>query len=296
MDGLNGQGLIYVDLSGPRWDWDLNRIMDLKISDDVVALLIKDMQRLPEELQVGLRVASCIGSCLQDPIIDILSTDLNQNFRETFTRLAQGGYMDNIQDGKKFCFSHDKVQQAAYQMMSEQKRKENHMRFGLAICANSMAGGEEKDGLFFTAVNQMNKGGPEVLPDLSQRTTIAMLNLKAGRHAILFSDFHNALKLFKHGIQFLDQANHWEKQYTLSLDLYDAISEVACITNDRASVQMYTEELVAHATNFDDKLNCMFVSPLQAFLLLVVWLTYFLLTFQSSSYRLVCGHKITAAC
>ena len=57
-------------------------------------------------------------------------------------------------------------------------------------------------------------------------------------------------------LQFLDKDNHWNTQYDLALELYDAISEAACVINDRESVSYYTERVISNARCYDDKLNC----------------------------------------
>ena len=62
------------------------------------------------------------------------------------------------------------------------------------------------------------------LSDSSKRSKIASLNLKAGKQAILFSDFNAALKLFQSGASFLP-VDSWVTHYQLSVDLYDAAAE-----------------------------------------------------------------------
>merc|ERR1712085_21607 len=87
IESLKDQGHLYVNLHQRRWDCDLNKIMDLKISDDVVALLIKEMQRLPADLQTSLQVASCMGSCVKYSVLDILSTDLDLDLQIVLQQL-----------------------------------------------------------------------------------------------------------------------------------------------------------------------------------------------------------------
>ena len=117
---------------------------------------------------------------------------------------------------------------------------------------------------------------------------MASLNLKAGKRAVAFSDFNAALKLFEHGLSFLT-SDSWSTHYLLTVDLFDAAAEAgrwlpslletlfigqehapshklflifvtACITNDRKAVTLHSNEVVRHATCFDDKLNCEWTS------------------------------------
>ena len=109
---LTGQGYIYVDLSQPRWVWDLKKITDQEISESVLGLLINDMKRLPADLQLGLNVASCLGSCVQKNVLDILSGDVGLDLPCFLQQVSKKGFMNIEDDGDTFSFVHDKIQQA----------------------------------------------------------------------------------------------------------------------------------------------------------------------------------------
>jgi len=251
---LKDKGFIYFNLSQPRWDFDLEEIMELEISDDVLSLLIEDLQGLPGDLLLGLKVASCLGSCAKCAILDILSSDFRTDLQGILQQVSKKGFMKNV-GGTMFRFEHDKIQQASYELfMSDQQRSECHMRIGLAICAHTMNTNADNEELFFSSVNQMNKGGVGVVHDPIQKNIIAALNLRAGMRAIMF-DTNGAKQLFEHGISFLC-SDHWDSEYNLSINLYDAVVESACVLNDRAAVTFYTEELISHARCYDDKLIC----------------------------------------
>jgi len=157
-----------------------------------------------------------------------------------------------------FRFAHDKIQEAAYELMPELQRRENHMRFGLALCTQSLIDIAEDEELFFAAVNQINQGGPTAVHEPSQRNIIAQLNLKAGRRSIELSDYNSAFKLLQHGISFFGD-DHWLLSYQLSLDLYDAVVEVSLILNKLSAVTFYSNEVISCARCFDDKLHCKYI-------------------------------------
>ncbi|KAL7538397.1 hypothetical protein ACHAWF_010802, partial [Thalassiosira exigua] len=255
---LNDQGYINFSVTSLRWTWDMEKIMDLELSDDVLAMMMKEMQSLPADQQLGLKVASCFGSFTKYSIFDILSQDLGVNLKDLLDQVAKKGFMVKV-DETCTRFSHDKIQQAAYEMMSMQERLENHIWFGLAICSRTL--GWENDELLFAAINQINRGarlGADCLPNSKQKVMVAELNLKAGKRSIELSDFSTALKLFEHGISFLDQEERWTAQYKLSLDLFDAAAEVACNLNDPGAVKKLSQEVGAHAKCDNDNLNCLY--------------------------------------
>ena len=180
LNSLRNQNLISVNLANPCWAWDLEKISDLELSETVIKLFIEEMQKLDDQLRFGLTLAACLGSKLNRDILDILSKDLDVDLQDILTRVSEEGYLERL--GDSFCFSHDKIEEAAYHMMSEDQKCKNHLRFGLAICAVYLDSGEEDDVMFFTAIQQMNKGKTE-LRDPNQRSMVASLNLKASRRA-----------------------------------------------------------------------------------------------------------------
>jgi len=112
LGSLDRRGYIYVDLSLSRWAWDMDKIEQEPISSSVIALLTKEMKGLPSSLQLGLGVASCLGSSIQKEVLDILSKDLNVDLVDILKDVSQKGFMDNMNDGTTFRFTHDKIQEA----------------------------------------------------------------------------------------------------------------------------------------------------------------------------------------
>ena len=109
---LKGQGYIFVNLSQPRWAWDLKRITDQEISESVLALLMKEMKELPPDLELGLKVASCLGSRVKMNVLDILSEDVGVDLLAILQQVTERGLMKRIANDDAFCFVHDKIQQA----------------------------------------------------------------------------------------------------------------------------------------------------------------------------------------
>jgi len=112
LGSLDRRGYIYVDLSLSRWAWDMDKIEQEPISSSVIALLTKEMKGLSTSLQLGLGVASCLGSSIQKEVLDILSKDLNVDLVDILKEVSQKGFMDNMNDGATFRFTHDKIQEA----------------------------------------------------------------------------------------------------------------------------------------------------------------------------------------
>mmetsp|Transcript_19719 Transcript_19719/g.40861 ORF Transcript_19719/g.40861 Transcript_19719/m.40861 type:complete len:1511 (+) Transcript_19719:258-4790(+) len=252
MEVLCKEGYFHFSLIERKWKWDLDEILDLRLDDNVVALLTRQMSKLPEDLLIGLKAASCIGYCIPQTVVDILSKHLEMDLFGVLTSLVQRSYLAGV-GSALYRFTHDRIYQAAYELMSEKQRREDHMKFGLAICSYVLDNCENNYDMMFVGVNQINRGGPEVLADSCRRVMISQLNLNAGKRALLLTDFSSALSFFGHGIMFLNPG-HWDAHYQLSLDLFTSAAESACATSDAALVKSYSETILAHSRSLDDRL------------------------------------------
>lgn len=114
---LQDQHLIEFNLGLARWTWDLNTIMDSKISEDVVLLLLNQMQQLPADQVFALKVMSCLGSSVKCTILDVLSSDMSMNLQEILQQVSQRGFLDSV-NCEMFRFAHDKIQQVCSTLFS----------------------------------------------------------------------------------------------------------------------------------------------------------------------------------
>ena len=128
------------------------------------------------------------------------------------------------------------------------------MQYGMTLCSHALNNCPDNNELFFTAITQINHGGPSVISDPKKRL-VAQLNLKAGKLSIELSDYAVALSLFEHGISYLE-GDHWTSEYELTLNLFDLAAKAACVLNKNVAVTTYTEQVVAHSKSFDDSLDC----------------------------------------
>ena len=82
------------------------------ISSSVLALLMKEMQQLHPNLQLGLGVASCLGSHIGKDVLSILSRGLGVDLIGILELICQMGFMYKENNGVMFRFAHDKIQEA----------------------------------------------------------------------------------------------------------------------------------------------------------------------------------------
>ena len=252
IESLHNQGLIVLRLNPPRWAWDLERVSNVELPVSVVALLIDEMRTLSTELIEGLRVMSCLGSSAKKDL-DIISSRMDFNFCAALDDLVKKGYLEEV-TGVGVRFSHDKVQQSAYETMAIVEQRKLHTRLGLILDDHVL----HDDTLLFSAATQINLGGVDTSLDRRKRVAIAALNQKAGHQAKDISAFDSALRYFLNGILWMPAEEPWSTDYATSLALHVSAVETACLLDNIDVVTKLTGQVVAHVANDEDKITCKF--------------------------------------
>eukprot|EP00984_Skeletonema_dohrnii_P028978 scaffold19263_cov118-Skeletonema_dohrnii-CCMP3373.AAC.1 len=256
MLSLNKKNLLFPSLSRRRWEWDNEKIMSQKLPDDVAVFFTQSIADLPSNVRICLFHISCFGASVEIAFVKTLER-----------ALEMGGLCDNLdiavdeglleKKGGQLRFSHDRIQEVAYNTLPADERCLFHNVCGMALASFSTS--ESDDNILLAAVNQINLGGPAAIQDTSQSFTIATVNLRAGQKAMEMSDFGAAYSYFSHGISFL-QEGHWQEHYDLSLRLFELAAKIALAIGDLVSSMLHAEEVMKEARSFEDALNVMYFS------------------------------------
>eukprot|EP00985_Skeletonema_marinoi_P006146 scaffold2669_cov115-Skeletonema_marinoi.AAC.1 len=216
-----------------------------------MAMFLNDsIRELPDSVQSSLCILSCFGASANVSFIETLERALQKNIRDDLDVAVMKGLLDII--GNQYRFSHDRIQEATYNLMEDGVRRLFHFTYGLSLASLSIE--EGCDGSLFIAVNQLNLGGPATVQDPSQSFTVAGMNLRAGKKAMEMSDFKTALSYLNHGISFL-RDRHWENHYDLSLELFEVAAKCALSNGDHNRVSLLFEQVSEVAHSFEDKLE-----------------------------------------
>jgi len=248
LTSLSKDGLLRPSLRRRRWEWDKKRILCQKLPDDVAEFLMHTIISLPYDVKSVLRILSCFGASVDSSFVKKLEGALDRALLDGIDTAVAEGLLDKIDD--HYRFSHDRIQEAAYNMMNSLDRCKFHFSYGLALAPLEA----EDDDYVFTAVTQLNLAGPEAVEEKGQNAIIANLNLRAGKKAMDMSHFEVAYSYFDHGITFL-RKKHWEEQYTLSLELFNLAAKCAFANGDVISLKLLSQQVMKKASSFEDTLN-----------------------------------------
>ncbi|TAF64185.1 MAG: GAF domain-containing protein [Cytophagales bacterium] len=258
---LYEEGLLQFDFEKKNWLWDIDKINNLNITDNVVELMTQKVQRLPEDTQKALKLAACIGNRFNLPTLSMIEKEehiiegtlseideLSQNARKNLENALMEGYVIplNLID---FKFAHDRIQQAVYSMMSDDNKKVVHLKIGKLLLQNIPS--EKQDLYIFDIVNQWNLG-VELVINETERKILAELNLKAGKKAKASSAYNPAFNYLQTALHLLP-ADIWQTDYIFALEVYSEAAHTAFLKGDFIAMEHYIEVSLANALTVIDK-------------------------------------------
>ncbi|MBV8910233.1 MAG: serine/threonine-protein kinase PknK, partial [Gammaproteobacteria bacterium] len=238
---LADDGLIGFEPATQRWAWDPPRIAARSFTDNVVALMIEKIARLPAPVRAAMQAMACIGSTVH---VDVLAAALDLSVSDVHAALrdAVDAGLVTLQ-GAAYSSLHDRIQEASYALIAEDERPNAHLRFGRRLLASTPPEGLDEN--VFEIVNQLNRG-VELVSDRDELDRIAELNAKAGRRAKAATANVTALALLRTGAAVLGDAG-WHRHRGLAFTLAFEQAECEFLMGDLEQAEARLSALVARA-------------------------------------------------
>lgn len=201
---LHAQGAIWSDPGSGQWQWQLDRASWEEASHDVVQFMLENLRRLPGETQNVLQLAACIGNTFT---LQTLATIYQHSVAETAEALLpalkhytvlplHNDYRlakhpdEQLSLNPHYRFQHDRVQQAAYNLIEKEELPRVHLSVGRLMLRHS--DGQVANDQLIDIVNHLNQGQALISSD-GERRQLAELNLRAGGRAREASAYEQAL-------------------------------------------------------------------------------------------------------
>jgi predicted ATPase len=251
---LEHDGLLHIDLGRKRWVWDQDKIESMRLPENVAICFAQRVNWLSPAVRAVIHLLSMFGHSTRLDTLQCIGASLNMNVIPLLQQAENEGLVNNV--GGRVYFSHDRIKRAAYEMISEQNRLANHLVFGQ--CLIELADQTNDDDVMFLAANQINIAGSRAT-NTDKHVAFAEYNMRAGKRAMRMSQFSYAYSLFNHGLSFLDQTNHWNDHYDLSLELYELSCRCALVVGDVLGLQALSDQVMTHARNSDDTIKTQIV-------------------------------------
>jgi PAS domain S-box-containing protein len=245
------------------WNWDINRVKQVEMTDNVVELMSGKIMLLQERTRNVLKMAAAIGNQFDLKLLSLVNgktpvetvDDLWEAIHEglilSVTYIYK--YFDNSGENPEvsYRFLHDRVQQAAYSLISDENRQILHLNIGRILLNNLSE--PDQDERLFDIINHLNACA-SLISDRTERRQCAELNLIAGKRAKASGAFEPAFKYLSSGVSFLEK-RAWQLEYKLAYSLYVESAEAACLDGDFTEMEQYSTIVLENAFSLLDKVR-----------------------------------------
>ena len=239
-----------------KWEFDLDAISNAGYSENIVDIVANRLKELSLETQEVLKVASCIGDRFE---LSILCKVLQKAPKDTVKLLQEAGREGTILPMNEtyktaetldtenisvlqsvvFKFIHDRVQQAANSLLSEEEKMSNHLRIG-----KSLMEGMEKEKIqenIFEIVNHLNYG-LDSLESLEEKSQLLELNYRAGQRAVESFSYESAVKYFENSISLIQGNTPQEIRFQCKYEHYNSMYKSGRVDEVRDNLDSVFDE------------------------------------------------------
>jgi histidine kinase len=289
LHSLHEDHLLTLDMNSGRWLWDIAKIRDASITDNIVDLMTLRIRRLPDTCKDILKLAACMGSKFDLKMLSTVSqtpyhvtadniwpalsegliVPISANYQaahelgpnatsqthsdEALRAILTEELREEIDAGNfnaHYRFLHDRVQQAAYLLIPEQERQAAHLRIGRLLLAGCATEDQRTEVLF--EMTQHFNIGLALITDEDEWLTLAKLNLEAGRRAKAAAAHQAAVEHFTIALELVG-SDAWERHYDILFELHTSLAECHYLIGNFAESDRLTMEAVLRGKSKLDK-------------------------------------------
>jgi predicted ATPase/signal transduction histidine kinase len=255
--------LISFDREKGVFRYDVDGIRAAAITENVAEFLASKLGRFAVQTRIALCVAAAIGNRFDLRTVAVVSRCTEGEAAERLEPASSDGLvvpaseLESLDPSalesplvyRHFAFLHDRVQQAAYEMIAPENRPALHLAIGRAILAQGEP--EHVEQRLFDIVNHLNQGAA-LIRDPEERLRLAEFNLRAGIKARNSTAYSIAVHCYRNAIALL-AANAWTDNYALVFEAHVRLAEALCLIADYAAAFRLIDETLLHAASVTDR-------------------------------------------
>ncbi len=259
MKSLHESNYVIFDTNAEKWKWDRHAIRSMGITDNVADLLEERLLSLDTDMKNVLTVAACVGGRFMPSELAMI---LGQSEEEVLQRLNDAVQLQFLEHNiGMYAFAHDRVQQAAYDLLSEETRHTIHLKIGRVLLKSAKK--ISSDELIFRVADHLNTG-VKAVTDQQEKNEIAQRNLEAAIQARKKSAWDAMHRYAEMGVSLLPPAC-WDKTYHLSLHLYENLVEAEYLHFHHENVVHVSDIVLKNARTVIEKIKVYEIRMLSSF-------------------------------
>jgi len=191
---LAEDGLVTFDSAHHGWRWALEPIRAKGYTENVVDLMVGKLSRLPLTTQEALKSLACLGNTADTSTLAMIHGTSEEQLH---SHLWEALHLEMIvRSDDSYRFVHDRVQEAAYCLVSEGQRAPEHLRIGRLLARQVTP--DKREESVFEIVGHFNRAAALIVSQ-EERNEVAALNLAAGKRAKKAAAYNSALKYLTAG-------------------------------------------------------------------------------------------------
>jgi len=247
LNRLHDQKTCWFDLDQGNWRWDIAKVAQHKITDNVVAQVIASISDLPPVNQQVVQYAACLGNTIDVTLLSQLLNKDPHTVESILTDLVTAHFFDH--HDTHYVFTHEAIREVIYMTIPASEKETVHYRIALLLPENESASTKE------SLVNRLRHYnlGQNHIPQ-GERFLIATLNLQAGLDARQKGDFTGAYGYFTNGLRLVEAAD-WEIHYETMLHLHHEATETGLITGAVEEADQWLQESLRKARTLTDRIK-----------------------------------------
>ena len=247
LTALADEGLLWFDRGQAAWSWDLSRILAKGFTENVAGLMAAKLTRLSDDTRSTLGLFACLGNVASFATLALVRGGSEEQVHAELWEAVLAGLVFRV-DGA-YRFLHDRVQEAAYELIAEPDRPPTHLRIGRILAAHARP--EDLGDEVFNIVNHLNRAA-DLVREPEERERLVTLNLIAGRRAKGSTAYASARNYLAQAIALL-APDAWQQRYEETFDLFLLLSECEYLAGNFAVADTLFETILDRALSDVDK-------------------------------------------
>ncbi|CAD6533894.1 Adaptive-response sensory-kinase SasA [Paraburkholderia hiiakae] len=247
LKALTEEQLLAFDRGAAKWIWDLPRICNKGITENVVDLVAEKLSHQSAATQNALKQLACLGNIAEVSTLTQIQGESEDKIHAQLWEAVKAGLVFRTESAYKF--THDRVHEAAYALLPEGDRAAEHLRIGRLIASQTPH--ELLDEGIFDIVNHLNRG-VALITTQDERDQVVELNVTAGKRAKHTTAYSAARGHFAQATALLS-TDAWTQRYRETLDLYLELSECEYLVGSFAEADALFEIILSQARSKLDR-------------------------------------------
>ena len=253
LKSLHEDGAIAFCPDTGRWSWDMDAVRRAEVSDNVVEFMVASLRKLPVTTQQVLQLAACIGNVFDLRTLSIICERATSETADDLQAALMRDVVVPLDESYKIAaaevanpsykFQHDRVQQAAYALINDDRKRQVHLSIGRLMQEHCSE--QERAERLSDIVEHLNLGR-NLIDDPRERRQLAQLNLQAGIKAHGSSAYSSALGFLKIGLELLPD-DSWDVDYQLTLDISSEYQQCSYLTGEHEEAEAWIETMLREA-------------------------------------------------